>query len=103
MSKEFGSRISKILSEQHMSQKDLANRLNVSEGIISRYISGNREPKPDMLANIATALKTTSDYLLGIETDEFSYLKIKRMIARNAQTMSSEEKKDLINVLFWEV
>lgn len=24
-----------------------------------------------MLANIATALKTTSDYLLGIETDEF--------------------------------
>ena len=102
MSKELGSRISKLLSEQGKNQKDLSERLNVSEGVISRYISGDREPKPDMIANIATALKTTSDYLLGIETDEFSYPKVKRLIARNAQSMTAEEKRDLINALFGE-
>ena len=34
---------------------------------MSRYISGARDPNPKVIANIATALHTTSDYLLGIE------------------------------------
>ena len=42
----------------------------------------------------------TSDYLLGIENDEFSYPRVRRLIARNASAMSNEEKKELINALF---
>ena len=56
-----------------------------------------------MVANLATALRTTSDYLLGIEEDDnFSQPRIKRMIARNADNMTAEEKRELINALFGE-
>lgn len=69
---------------------------------MSRYVSGDREPKPDVLANIATALHTTSDFLLGIENKDFSQPRIRRMIARNAASMTEQEKKELINALFGE-
>lgn len=102
MSKELGGRISELLKKTNVQQKELADRVGVSEGVMSRYISGDRDPKPEMLANIATALKTTSDYLLGIEENDYSYSKVKRMIARNAQNMTAQEKRDLINALFGE-
>ncbi len=102
MSKELGGRISELLKKTNVQQKELADRDGVSEGVMSRYISGDRDPKPEMLANIATALKTTSDYLLGIEENDYSYSKVKRMIARNAQNMTEQEKRDLINALFGE-
>ena len=69
---------------------------------MSRYINGTREPKPDVIANMATALHTTSDYLLGIKNDDLEYHQVRRMIARNASSMTKEEKMALISVLFGE-
>lgn len=102
MGKELGMRMSRVLKNRGMTQKNLAERIGVTEAVVSRYISGNRDPKPEVLANIATALHTTSDFLLGIETDEFSHPKIRRMIARNASSMTEQEKRELIDALFGE-
>ena len=102
MGKELGKRINEVLKKRNMSQKDLAERLGISEVVISRYITGGREPKPEMVANLATALHTTSDFLLGIENDDFSYPRVQRIIARNAASMTNEEKRELINALFGE-
>ena len=63
----FGKRIAIELDKKGISQKQLSERINLSESVVSRYISGEREPKASVLANIATALSTTSDYLLGIK------------------------------------
>lgn len=102
MGKELGQKILNAIRKRGISQKELASIVGVTEGVISRYVSGEREPKPDMIANIATALHTTSDYLLGIEKDDFDYPRIRRMIARNASSMTESEKKELINALFGE-
>ncbi len=102
MGKELGQRILSAIRMKDISQKELASIVGVTEGVISRYVSGERDPKPDMIANIATALNTTSDYLLGIEKDDFDYPRIRRMIARNASSMTESEKKELINALFGE-
>lgn len=103
MSKIFGERIYTLLTEQGITQKELAGIIGVTEAAMSRYISGERDPKPETIANIATVLKTTSDYLLGIEdnnkSDEISYPHIKRLIARNVDDMSDSEKKELISVI----
>lgn len=98
----IGKRIEKILENSNMSQRDLANRIGVDESIVSRIIKGERTPKSDVLANIATALHTTSDYLLGIENDEFDSSKLVRLIARNSSKMSDADKKALLNALFEE-
>jgi transcriptional regulator with XRE-family HTH domain len=102
MSKKLGDRISELLKKRNVSQKELATQIGVTEAAMSRYIAGTREPKPDVLANIATALHTTSDYLLGIENDDFNYNNVKRIIARNSSKMTEQEKKALIDALFGE-
>lgn len=102
MSKEFGQRLLSLLKKQGMTQKELADRVNTTEATLSRYISGDREPKADMLANIATALHTTSDFLLGIEGDGFDFPKVERILARNSAKMTEKQKRALISALFGE-
>lgn len=99
---EMGQRIAEQLRNRRLTQKELAERIGVTEAVVSRYISGEREPKPEILANIATALHTTSDFLLGIETEEYSHSRVRRIIARNASAMTDQEKRELINALFGE-
>lgn len=102
MGRTLGERISEILQKEGIQQKQLAERIGITEAAMSRYIAGTREPKPDTIANLATALHTTSDYLLGLENDTFNYRQIRRMIARNASAMTKQEKKALIDALFGE-
>ena len=102
MSKEFGEKLLGLLQKQGISQRQLADRLNTTEATLSRYVNGEREPKADMLANIATALNTTSDYLLGIEKNDYDFPKLERLLARNATQMTDKEKRALISALFGE-
>lgn len=95
MGKNLGDKISELLQEQQLTQKELAERIDITETAMSRYINGSREPKPDVIANMATALHTTADYLLGIENN----YSLQRLIARNAKKMTDEEKKDLIKAI----
>ena len=102
MGKDLGVRIAQALKKSALTQKALAERIGLNEAAVSRYISGERDPKPETLANIATALHTTSDYLLGIERDGFDYPHVRRMIARNAGNLTPAEKRTLIEALFGE-
>lgn len=98
----IGERLTELLRQQGMSQKQLAELIGVTEATVSRYITGDRTPKSGILANMATALHTTSDYLLGKENDngiEVDFTTIQRLIARNASNLSIQEKKILINTL----
>lgn len=101
----IGERLTELLREQNMTQKQLAELIGVTEATVSRYMSGERTPKSGILANMATALRTTSDYLLGTEPEgdlENDFPTIRRLIARNAGSMSQSQKIELMNVLFLE-
>lgn len=99
----LGGRIIELLDKRRMSQKQLADLIGVTEATISRYVSGDRMPKSQILSNMATALKTTSDYLLGNESDgdlSKDFAQIERLIARNADKMTNKQKKELMDILF---
>lgn len=97
---DLGKRITDLLNEKGMTQKDFANYVGITEASLSRYISGEREPKGEVIANMATALHTTSDYLLGVEQDkEISVPRITRLLARNASRLSQEERNKIIKIL----
>lgn len=72
MGKELGTRIASALKRQNMMQRELADCIGVSEGVVSRYVTGSRDPKPDVLANIALALRTSADELLGINEERYT-------------------------------
>lgn len=99
----LGRRIEVLLKKRGMNQKGLAELIGVTEATISRYVTGERLPKSAILANMATALHTTSDYLLGKEPDgnlENDFPQIQRLIARNASRMTNKQKKELMDLLF---
>lgn len=50
-----------------MSQKELAERINIAKSVISFYESGDRMPSYEVLIKIARIFNVTTDYLLGIE------------------------------------
>lgn len=100
--RNLGERIREELIRRNMTQKELADRISIEESRLSRFMNGSRKPSPDIIANIATVLKVTSDYLLGVEIDEFNFLGVKRLLAREADRLTLSQKQELIAALFEE-
>ena len=97
--KALGEKIQELLKEKHMTQKELAERSCLSEAAVSHYIKGDRTPNTSSLANIATVLGTTSSFLLGDNEEKVTFTETKRILARNAADLTSEEKRQLIEIL----
>lgn len=61
----IGYRISKARRYANMNQKELAKKARITEGSLSRYENGRREPKVAALKLLAEALDVPVEYLLG--------------------------------------
>lgn len=53
-----------------LTMKQLGAIVGVSEGAISHYETGRREPDPDMLKSLASALDVSVDYILERDQDK---------------------------------
>ncbi len=95
----IGERIAELMNKKGLTQKELATMAGVTESTLSRYLNNERKPKAEILANIATALNTTSDYLINGKTDKPDYAEIYRFVARGAKDMSKKEKMELMRLL----
>ena len=97
---EFKERLAKLLNELHMTQRVLAERIGITEASLSRYLNEGRVPHAEVVANMATALGTTSDYLLGVKNeDNLEFPQIQRLLARNASKLSTEDRHKLMHLL----
>ena len=92
----FKERLKRLMESKGISQKKLAIRLDVTEATISRYMNTDRIPKSEILANIATALGTTTDYLLYGKNNIREF---KTVLARSYQSFSDEEKEELYDFI----
>lgn len=71
---KFKDRINELTETRGMSQKELSLITGISEPTVSNYVRGTRTPNCDNLIKLAKALGTSTDYLLGCETDRDSDL-----------------------------
>ena len=62
---DTGKRINRLLFENHMEQKDLAEALNFTQASVSRWVKGTRIPKSEALCAIADYFDVSVDWLLG--------------------------------------
>ena len=71
---EIGSRIRKYREENNLSQKQLAEKIGVSNSRVSNWEQGLNRPDADILAAICVALDVSPSLLLGIQVtgDELS-------------------------------
>ena len=64
---EIGSRIRKYREENNLSQKQLAEKIGVSNSRVSNWEQGLNRPDADILAAICMALDVSPSLLLGIQ------------------------------------
>jgi transcriptional regulator with XRE-family HTH domain len=104
MAATFGERLAALLKEKGMQQQALAQKAGVTEAAVSHYIKGDRVPRASVMARIAEALGTTSDFLMnGTEPDSKNEVAhAKRLIARNVKQMTKEEKMEIMGILLGE-
>ena len=62
---EFKDRLKQARNQNNLSQKELAQLIDVHVMNISRYERGENLPSTDILAKMARALKVTTDYLMN--------------------------------------
>ena len=63
----FSENIKKLRRQQHMTQKELAERIGISKAMISAYETEMRYPSYDVLIKLAAVFGITTDFLLGLE------------------------------------
>lgn len=102
----LGNRLKNLRDENNFSQKDVANKLNISNATLSQYESGVRQPSYDILKKIADIYNVSIDYLLGrTDIKNFEENTIAAHMDDRTKTLSEEQRKrldDFIDFLIFE-
>ena len=63
----LGETIKQLRKDNHMTQVQLAEKLNVSKGLISMWENNVNEQKASFIRKLAIVFNVSSDYILGLE------------------------------------
>jgi len=91
----IGARISQLRKDKGMTQKELAERLEVSQPVVSDYENDVIRLPADIVGKIAQVLEVTSDELLGLKREARSTGNVKnRRLSRRLQAIDTLPKRD---------
>ena len=76
--KVFQERLKELRKNKHISQKKLAEILNTSNSSICDWECGRSQPDLETLAVISSYFDVNSDYLLGLEDETGTKIKLGR-------------------------
>lgn len=62
----FAERLKKLRKEKSLTQKELAYKIEETQGKIAKWENSQLEPNAEKLKKLAWELETTTDYLLGV-------------------------------------
>lgn len=106
MGTEFSSKLEEALKEQNMTQKELAQKANITESAVSHYVKGDREPRSSTVGVIAGILGVSAGFLLGTalsnpgqERNKQTFDELKSSILKNKDILTKEQKFELIQLL----
>ena len=68
-SNKFSYILVSLMEENNMKQNVVAEKVGVTEVTISRYISGKRTHRLDIIIKIANLFNVSTDFLLGISSN----------------------------------
>ena len=66
----FSEKLKTLRLTNHLSQRDLADRVGVGKSQISYYENGERFPSADVLIKLSDVFRVTTDYLLDISREK---------------------------------
>lgn len=71
---DFGLRLKELREAKHLSQTDVASRLNVSRSTVSGYESNTTTPSLEQFTRLAILYNTSLDYMMGLDNRVCFYL-----------------------------
>lgn len=89
----LGDRLKEVLRSRNITQEELAEQANTTGATISRYISGTRTPKLELLSNIANVLNVSIDFLLS-KTDIPKYSAEQKELKKTEQALIEMMKQE---------
>lgn len=89
----FTKRFNEVLKFEQTNQAHLANQIGIARQCITDYKSGKSFPTIQTLARICTALDTSSDYLLGLTSDDGAELYSAPTANAMHETLSPDERE----------
>ena len=95
----FGEVLRNLLQERNITQKQLADNLNVGASTLGNYIQNTREPDFEMLKCLAAYFSVSTDYLLEhrsnqtVSSQEADLLRIFRSLSNDEQELYIEQGK----------
>lgn len=99
---EFVRRVKGLMVQHGFNQKKLCEQCGIKESTFSNYMkeSDSRLPKIEDLASLASALGTTTDYLLGVSR-KMEFPEIKTILADNSMQLNTEQLMELSSLLMF--
>ena len=77
-----------------LTQKQIADMLQISQQYYAKWEKGERNPKPDSIKKLSEILNVTSDYLQGRDDGLEDVIEVLK-----EKTLNEEEKRDIIALL----
>lgn len=98
MATVIGIKLTALLKERGMSQKELAEAASLTPASVSRYVNGEREPRALTVAALAEVLGVKPSDIIGT-TDEQEMNTAIRLLVRNAGKLTEAQRAELIDAL----
>ena len=95
-------RLIEEIEKNNLNQRKLADKIDVSEVSMSRYVNGDRMPRGNILLKMAKALQTTPEYLAGIEDEKdhlYALYQVRTIINVHGKHWDNDMKIALIQKL----
>ncbi len=71
---DFGLRLKELRERKHLSQADVAKRLEVTRSTVSGYECNTITPSLDQLVKLAVLYNSSLDYMMGMDNRFYLYL-----------------------------
>ena len=95
---DFPERLSKLRKERKLTQRELAERVDVHIMQIQRYDNGSTQPKLDITRKLATTLAVSADELIFGEGERDPIDELKRQL--EALNQFDEEDRNVAKAVF---
>lgn len=94
----MSNRISELRQKNKLTQKELADKLNINYSVLSRIETGERSIRDDELLAIADFFNVTTDYLLGRSSNPKLSRKNELDIHRDLEAMKENFNKGALQM-----
>ena len=97
---KVGETIKEILKKLGKTQVDLCEMTGIKPAAMSKYLSGEKTPRTEILIKIADSLDVSLYTLLGRDEEKSTYeICRSALLARSGNKLTEEERKDLIKLI----